>query len=212
VDHLRASQSHVRIAAAATATLARFTPADRRSQFVEGAFCALRRSASAWRWRHAPAHQGHLGPGVRVADHRRGIIREYAGHRREVAYIAIDDAEQRSDGPASVHASPRPSTRRCQRRAHTATIARSRGIRCGTSTARLLRHVLDANLSKYEPDPIGALERAESISLQSEERATAGYGRSGRSEDHSIFPATRRRPRENRLLSPLDAIFSASGR
>ncbi len=34
--------------------------------------------------------------GVGVADHRRRIIREHARHRREVADIAVDDAEQRA--------------------------------------------------------------------------------------------------------------------
>jgi hypothetical protein len=37
------------------------------------------RTACARRWRHAPAHQRHLGPGLRVVDHGRWIIRS-AGH------------------------------------------------------------------------------------------------------------------------------------
>ena len=36
--------------------------------------------------------------GLSVADHRSRIIRKHARHRREVADIAVDDAEQRSDG------------------------------------------------------------------------------------------------------------------
>ena len=36
-------------------------------------------------------------PVLVVADHRRGIVREDAGHGREVAEIAVDDAEWRDD-------------------------------------------------------------------------------------------------------------------
>jgi hypothetical protein len=58
----------------------------------------LGRSACA-RWRrHAPPHQGHLGASVGVADHRSRIVGEDAGHRREVADVAVDDTEERSDG------------------------------------------------------------------------------------------------------------------
>jgi hypothetical protein len=32
-----------------------------------------------------------------IADHRRGIVREYPGHRRKVADIAVEDAEERDD-------------------------------------------------------------------------------------------------------------------
>jgi hypothetical protein len=37
----------------------------------------------------------------------------------------------------------------------------SHGVGCGTSTARLLQRLLDAGLSRYEPNPLQALERAE---------------------------------------------------
>jgi hypothetical protein len=40
----------------------------------------------------------HLGAGVGIADHWRGIVRKDARHRREVADVTIDDAEQRGDG------------------------------------------------------------------------------------------------------------------
>lgn len=46
----------------------------------------------------APTHQRHLGPGLRVADHGRWIVREDAGHRLQVAHVAIDHAEEREDG------------------------------------------------------------------------------------------------------------------
>ena len=36
--------------------------------------------------------------GVGVADHRRRIVGKHARHRREVADVAVDDAEQRGDG------------------------------------------------------------------------------------------------------------------
>ena len=35
---------------------------------------------------------------VGVADHRGRIVRKHARHRREVADVAVDDAEQREDG------------------------------------------------------------------------------------------------------------------
>src|SRR4029077_10382218 len=44
------------------------------------------------------SHHRHFEFAVRVADHRSRIIRKHARHRCEVADIAVDDAEQRSDG------------------------------------------------------------------------------------------------------------------
>jgi hypothetical protein len=41
-----------------------------------------RRAAHARRWRHAPAHCGHLATAVGVADHRGRVVRKYAGHWR----------------------------------------------------------------------------------------------------------------------------------
>ena len=48
------------------------------------------------RWRSASASAPSRFRAV-FADHRSRIIREHARHRREVADIAIDDAEQRDD-------------------------------------------------------------------------------------------------------------------
>ena len=42
--------------------------------------------------------QRHLGPGFRVSDHGRRVVREDARHGRQVADVAIDDAEERKDG------------------------------------------------------------------------------------------------------------------
>jgi hypothetical protein len=50
-------------------------------------------SCAQWR-RHTPAHHGHLAADVRVANHRRRIVREHTGHRRQVAYIPVQHAEQ----------------------------------------------------------------------------------------------------------------------
>src|SRR6516225_8736781 len=46
-----------------------------------------RRAAHARRWRHAPAHRNHLAPALSVTDNWRWVVREYAGHRRQVAYV-----------------------------------------------------------------------------------------------------------------------------
>jgi hypothetical protein len=46
--------------------------------------------------------------------------------------------------------------RPCQRRAHTVASART-----ASGAARLLKRQLDVGLSKYEPDPLAALERVE---------------------------------------------------
>jgi hypothetical protein len=56
-----------------------------------------RPAVARWR-RHAPAHQHHFTRAADVADHRRGIVREHARHRRQVADIAVDHAKQREDG------------------------------------------------------------------------------------------------------------------
>jgi hypothetical protein len=40
----------------------------------------------------------HPASAFRVADHGRGIVREVAGHRLQVAYVAVDHAEEREDG------------------------------------------------------------------------------------------------------------------
>jgi hypothetical protein len=45
----------------------------------------------------APTHHRHLGPGLRVGDHGRGIVREDAGHRRQVADVTIDNTKERSN-------------------------------------------------------------------------------------------------------------------
>jgi len=50
------------------------------------------------RWGMPPPHHRQLATGVGVADDRCGIIREDTGHRRQVADIAVDHAEQRDDG------------------------------------------------------------------------------------------------------------------
>ena len=44
------------------------------------------------------SHAHHFGAGVGVADHRRRVIRKHAGHRRQVADVAVDHAKQRDDG------------------------------------------------------------------------------------------------------------------
>lgn len=53
--------------------------------------------ASRWR-RDPPPHHHHLAAIIDIAHHRSRIVGEHAGHRREVADVAIDDAEQPSDG------------------------------------------------------------------------------------------------------------------
>jgi len=40
----------------------------------------------------APTHQVHLGPGFRVADHRRRVVLKHAGYRLQVADVGVDDA------------------------------------------------------------------------------------------------------------------------
>ena len=50
--------------------------------------------------RHTPTHHGEFALGAGVAHHRCGVIGENAGHRRQVADVAVDDAEQGGDcGP-----------------------------------------------------------------------------------------------------------------
>jgi hypothetical protein len=44
-----------------------------------------------------PAHDRELAVGADIAHNRRGVVREHAGHRRQVADVAGDDAEQRDD-------------------------------------------------------------------------------------------------------------------
>ena len=44
-----------------------------------------------------PAHHGQFAPGVGVADERRRVIGKHAGHRRQVADVAVDDSEQSDD-------------------------------------------------------------------------------------------------------------------
>ena len=56
-----------------------------------------RRAARARRWRHAPAHRDHLAPALSVADHRSRVVGKHARHWRQVADVAVDDAEQRDD-------------------------------------------------------------------------------------------------------------------
>jgi hypothetical protein len=48
------------------------------------------------RW-HAPAHSHHLGTCIGVTDHGRRIVRKHARHRRQVADLAVDHAEERND-------------------------------------------------------------------------------------------------------------------
>jgi len=55
------------------------------------------RAACAHRWRHAPAHHGQLGPAAGVADHRGRVVGKHARHRRQIADVTVDDAEQRDD-------------------------------------------------------------------------------------------------------------------
>ena len=50
------------------------------------------------RTKHAPPDHDHLTTVSSVAEDRRGTIRKHARHRREVANVAIDEAEQRGDG------------------------------------------------------------------------------------------------------------------
>jgi len=58
------------------------------------------RSRRARRRRHAPAHHRELAPGIGVAHDRGRVVREDTRHRRQVADIAVDHAEQRGDrGP-----------------------------------------------------------------------------------------------------------------
>ena len=49
-------------------------------------------------WRHSPPHRHKFGPAISVADHRGCLVRKHTRHRWQVAYIAVDDAEQRDDG------------------------------------------------------------------------------------------------------------------
>ena len=49
------------------------------------------------RWWHAPAHHRQFAPGFGVADHRRRKIGKHTCHRRQIADVAVDDAEQRDD-------------------------------------------------------------------------------------------------------------------
>jgi hypothetical protein len=55
------------------------------------------RPAGARRWWHAPAHQDKLTIVAGVAHDRRGIIWKYARHRRQVADVAVHDAEEGGD-------------------------------------------------------------------------------------------------------------------
>jgi hypothetical protein len=53
-------------------------------------------AAGAWRWR--PAHHDHFALGICIPDDRRRKIGKHAGHRRQVADIAVQHAEGRNDG------------------------------------------------------------------------------------------------------------------
>jgi len=55
------------------------------------------KQARARRWRHAPAHQRHLAIGADVPHHRRRVVGKNTRHRRQVADVAVDHAEQRED-------------------------------------------------------------------------------------------------------------------
>jgi hypothetical protein len=48
--------------------------------------------------RHAPAHHRQLATRVCVAHHRSRVIGKHARHWREVAYIAVGNAEECGDG------------------------------------------------------------------------------------------------------------------
>jgi hypothetical protein len=45
-----------------------------------------------------PAHHRLLAVGADVTHYRRRIVGEHAGHRRQVADVAVHDAKQRDDG------------------------------------------------------------------------------------------------------------------
>ena len=44
-----------------------------------------------------PLARHHLGASIRVADHWRRVVRGHARHWRQIADIAIDDAEERDN-------------------------------------------------------------------------------------------------------------------
>jgi hypothetical protein len=46
-------------------------------------------------WRRPPPHQDKLAPGIGVADHRGRVVGKYARRWRQIADVAVDDAEQR---------------------------------------------------------------------------------------------------------------------
>ncbi len=52
------------------------------------------RPANPRRRRHAPAHHRQFGAGIRVADHRSAVVREYSRHWGKVADVAMAHAEQ----------------------------------------------------------------------------------------------------------------------
>jgi hypothetical protein len=71
------------------------------------------RAAGSQGRRHAPSHGDEFGAMVGVAHHRRGLVGKHAGHRRQVADIAIDNAEQRDDGGLAACTRLHMSTSHC---------------------------------------------------------------------------------------------------
>ena len=57
-----------------------------------------RRSTDLWRRRHAPSHRRQFATSIGVANDRSRIVRKHAGHRRQIADVAVDHSEQRNDG------------------------------------------------------------------------------------------------------------------
>ena len=55
-------------------------------------------TARARRWRHGPPHHRQFGARVGIADHGGGVLGKHAWHRREIADVSVDDAEEGDDG------------------------------------------------------------------------------------------------------------------